>query len=230
MKNSVDFLLQTLRSPTFYRWTNLSYAQEGEDMVLANYFAGRENGFYVDIGAYHPVLYSNTYYFYKRGWCGLNIDARPGSMRMFNKVRPRDINIEAAVSDVKQELTYHMFKDKALNSFFDDSNSATESAKRELVDTKVILTKPLTEILHKHLSPKQHIDFMSIDVEGLDLKVLQSHDWQTWMPDIVLVEDRIFSMDAPSHSEVYTFLKSIQYDFIAKTMRTVFYKKNNRNG
>ena len=85
-----------------------SYSQEGEDMILKRLFGGQKFGFYVDVGAHHPKRFSNTYYFYKKGWRGINIDAMPGSMIAFDKLRPRDINIERPISDKKQILTYYL--------------------------------------------------------------------------------------------------------------------------
>jgi len=68
-----------------------SYSQEGEDMILRRLFEKQLTGFYVDVGAHHPKRFSNTYFFYKQGWHGINIDAMPGSMKLFEKIRPRDI-------------------------------------------------------------------------------------------------------------------------------------------
>src|SRR5262249_32770188 len=76
-----------------------SYSQEGEDMILNRIFGEKKSGFYVDVGAYHPKRFSNTYFFYKKGWRGINIDAMPGSMKPFNAKRNRDINVETPVSD-----------------------------------------------------------------------------------------------------------------------------------
>jgi hypothetical protein len=75
----------------FQDFSTRSYAQEGEDLLLARCLAYRDMGFYVDIGAHHPKRFSNTYLFYRRGWCGINIGAMPGSMSQFRRVRPRDI-------------------------------------------------------------------------------------------------------------------------------------------
>lgn len=71
------------------------YSQDGEDTLLTAFYESQPEykGFYVDIGALHPLRFSNTQIFYDRGWHGINIDATPGSMKLFNKVRPNDINI-----------------------------------------------------------------------------------------------------------------------------------------
>lgn len=79
------------------RFHHKSYSQEGEDMILSRIFGDKKNGFYVDVGAHHPFRFSNTYLFYKRGWLGINIDAMPGSMRLFDRFRKNDINIESAI-------------------------------------------------------------------------------------------------------------------------------------
>ena len=102
------------------------YSQEGEDILLSRIFGEQAEGFYVDVGAHHPRRFSNTYLFYKRGWRGINIDALPGSMKVFQKFRPRDINLELAVSEREQVLTYYMFNEPALNGF-----SKTISEKRQ---------------------------------------------------------------------------------------------------
>jgi hypothetical protein len=84
-----------------------SYSQEGEDRILLRPFENCKDGFYVDVGAHHPTRYSNTYLFYRMEWSGINIDAAPGSMNLFKKKRPRDINLEVAISDREEELTFY---------------------------------------------------------------------------------------------------------------------------
>src|SRR5690348_6806843 len=75
-----------------------SYSQQGEDLILRILFSHVDRGFFVDVGAFEPRQFSNTYFFYRRGWRGINIDATPGTVSAFNKLRPRDINVEAAVA------------------------------------------------------------------------------------------------------------------------------------
>ena len=72
-------------------------------MISRHVFEGRWQGFYVDVGVDHPRRYSNTYFFYKLGWRGVNIDAMPGSMNLFARIRPRDINLECGVRLYSQE-------------------------------------------------------------------------------------------------------------------------------
>jgi uncharacterized membrane protein len=77
----------------------VSYAQSREDILLAAFFADDEIGFYVDVGACHPVLHSVTKYLYDRGWRGMNIEPLPAGAAAFAKGRPRDINLQLGISD-----------------------------------------------------------------------------------------------------------------------------------
>src|SRR5688500_16965318 len=70
-----------------------SFSSAAEDMILRHLLGSdKMDGFYVDVGAFHPTLFSNTYFFYLNGWRGINLEARPGSKQLFDKVRPRDVN------------------------------------------------------------------------------------------------------------------------------------------
>jgi FkbM family methyltransferase len=203
-----------------------SYSQEGEDMILRRLFEKQKKGFYVDIGAHHPKRFSNTFFFYKNGWRGINIDAMKNSMYLFNKIRPRDINIEIPISDKKQKQKYYMFNEPALNTF---SNEI--AAKRNnkdiynIICEKEMETSTLEEIFNRYLPSGQEIDFMSIDVEGLDLQVLKSNDWSRFRPKFVLVEMLNCSIKDIAISRTYKYLSEFEYDFFAKTLNTVFFQR-----
>src|SRR5688572_15978731 len=96
-----------------------SFSCAGEDMILRHLIGSdKMDGFFVDVGAYHPVLLSNTYFFYLNGWRGINIEARPGSRGLFEATRHRDINLEMGISSVRGEMTYYMVgEDSPMNSF-----------------------------------------------------------------------------------------------------------------
>ena len=140
------------------KYSNISYAQEGEDLVLDRFLNNKSKGFFIDVGAHHPKRFSNTYKFYLKGWRGINIDAMPESMDLFEKFRPADINLEAGVSKVKGELTYYIFNEPALNTF-----SKEEAIKKDgLRDYKIIKkikidTLPLSELLDEHVKIIQRL-------------------------------------------------------------------------
>lgn len=204
--------------------SNYSYAQEGEDPILTRYFGDRKEGFYIDIGAHHPKLYSNTYLFYTRGWHGVNIDAMPGSMNVFKQLRKRDINIEAAISNTKEELTFYTFSDPALNTFSKELADQRENPAKNhyLTGTKTITTQPLSEVLDKVIPANQKIDFLTIDIEGYDLNALQSLDFTKHAPELILVE--VYSENL-AEAPIDQFLQSKGYYLYAKAVLTCIYQR-----
>jgi FkbM family methyltransferase len=201
----------------------LSYSQSGEDMILDTIFYRVNYGCYVDVGANNPLIQSNTHFFYRKGWRGVNIDALPDSMSLFKKIRPQDINIEAAISDDEAELTYYMFESSFYNTFCDkDIDKIKEVAK--LIGTKKIKTTKLESIFDK--LNLQSIDFISIDVEGLDLKVLKSNNWCKYRPRVIVCEFFSTGIGSLINDNVYQFLTENGYRFLCNSVSNVFYIEN----
>ena len=206
-------------------YMNESYSQEGEDGILARVFGDRSTGFFVDVGAHHPMRFSNTYKFYKRGWRGINVDAWPGSMDAFNDLRPLDINLEIPVSDRQEELPFYVFNEPALNTF--SKALAEEYQKKDAykIDKTVIMkTSTLAKILDEHLPKNQGVDFMSIDAEGFDYRILTSNNWLKYSPKVVLIESDLSVPDLIK-SDLNKYMEENQYEFFSKTVRTIFFKQ-----
>jgi len=126
-----------------------SYSQEGEDVVLRR-FVGEKPGFYVDIGAHHPQRFSNTYFYYKLGWRGLNIDADPDLIEEFELERPNDINIACAVGSGSKALTFYVFNERAISTF--DKSLANERSKVKgwkIVEEREIPMKSVSQLLNE---------------------------------------------------------------------------------
>lgn len=201
-----------------------TYSQEGEDMVLRRLFAGVERGFYIDIGAHHPKRFSNTYFFYKHGWRGINIEPNPDMIGLFQRYRPRDVNLGLGVSDRAGELTYFMFNEPALNSFDETIARAKESDERyRIIGSEQVKVDRLDSILEKYLSKGTEIDFMTIDVEGHDMAVLGSSDWGLYRPKCLLVEVLNSGISEVFESVAHQYLIGKDYVFFAKTVNTLFY-------
>src|SRR5438093_4691896 len=159
-----------------------SFSQEGEDLIVDRLFEGRKTGFYVDVGAHHPVRFSNTHRFYRRGWRGINIEPDPEAIALFQKRRKRDTNVACGVAATEGRRTYFMFNEPALNSFDQALSEQRQNNRYRIVATKQIPVRPLSHILCEFLPPGVHIDFMSVDVEGYDLEVLRSNNWSQFRP------------------------------------------------
>lgn len=197
-----------------------SYAQEGEDRLLLRYFGLKRDGFYVDVGAHHPFRYSNTQLFYEMGWRGVNIDAMPGSMTPFRRVRRRDVNLEIGVGEQPASLSFFIFDEAALNTF--DENVAHKYETEGNVIKRVVHVgvERLADILERHLPVGQKIDLLTIDVEGRDLEVLRSNDWSRFRPSVILAEAIGKSLDDLADDPSTAFLRSVGYIPYAKTVNT----------
>lgn len=206
-----------------------SYAQDGEDLILDRLLNGKASGFYVDVGAHHPVRFSNTNLFYRRGWKGINIDAMPGLMKTFKRRRPRDINIECGVAGQAGKLTYYQFDEPALNTFDFVEAVQKNVPPYHLVGTVEIEVERLDTLLTEHLAVGQEIDFMSIDVEGKDEEVLRSNDWDRFRPRYILAEtlrtDILHLTDCP----IVKFLSTVGYTPVSKAYNTTFFARDKQD-
>ena len=138
------------------------HSQDGEEVFLKNFFHHKDKGVYVDVGAYHPFLYSNTYWAYLKGWRGINIEPDIINYKLMCTFRQGDININCGISDEEMQLPYYMFKETALNTFCIDEIENKEN----IIDKRMVPIKRLDAILEENGIRK--IDFMDIDVEGME--------------------------------------------------------------
>lgn len=200
-------------------------------MVLRRIFEGTRSGFYVDVGAHHPKRFSNTFFLYQLGWSGINIDAMPGSMRLFERVRPRDINLELGVAQESGSLDYYVFNEPALNGFSEALSTERDRPGQQYFVERTIRVQvaPLKDILDKHMDG-QEIDFLSVDVEGLDLEVLKSNDWTLFRPRFVLAEILGRSLHDLHRDPVVQFMGDRGYVLYAKQVNTVFFRDATGDG
>jgi FkbM family methyltransferase len=202
---------------------NLCFAQDGEDLILDRLLQGQQDGFFVDVGAHHPVRFSNTYLFYKRGWRGINIDAEPGSMKSFNRHRSRDINVECGVAAQSGQLIYYRFNEPALNTFEPVEAERKNRPPYLLVEKVLVPVRPLGDLLSECLPPGQLIDFLTVDVEGKDLEVLESNDWDRFRPRFVLAETLRMELEDVAKCPTARLMARHGYRPIAKAYNTTFF-------
>ena len=207
-----------------------AFSQEGEDLLLLRLFEGQRQGFYVDVGAHHPARFSNTCLFHRMGWRGINIDPDPEAMRLFASERPTDVNLCLGISDQPGTLTYYAFNETALNTFDQKLVHERESLPGyKLMKTSAVQVERLDAVLSRHLAPGRQIDFLSVDAEGFDLKVLASNDWSRFRPRCVLVEALGSSLATVKAGPVHEILSSAGYELYAKTVNTLVFR-DSRSG
>lgn len=206
----------------------VSYSQEGEDLVLSACLgetASRE-GFYVDVGAHDPIRFSNTNFFYRRGWRGISIDPNDGVDERFRSKRPDDCFVRAAISDVESEASFYVYNEPALNGIDNDRTEELAGTNYKLIRVDKLKTYPLAAIMDRHAPEKlPSPSFLSVDVEGLELKVINGHDWEKYPFDYLLIELRPERLQDIAEDEVHQRVRGLGYQSIACTGRTVVYKR-----
>ena len=156
-----------------------SYSQFGEDLVVDDFFKNYV-GRYVDIGCYHPIKYNNTALLHKKGWMGVNIDLNQTSIDLFNVCRKEDLNIMACLSDKTEEVSIYLDSEfSALNSIYEDNSKNFLFKDLKKISIK---TKTFPELI------KDNFDFLNIDCEGNDFKILKTIDLKKYTPKIINIE------------------------------------------
>ena len=221
-KLTMDVL--TARDPVLTH-RQFAFAQEGEDLILSRILGSRSAGFFVDVGACHPVRFSNTYLLYRQGWRGINIDATPGAMRLFDELRPEDVNLEAFVGAGADQATLYQFNEPALNTASSQlaAERQLEPSPYNIVQETSVEVRSLASILDEYLPPERAIDFLNVDVEGAELGVLRSNDWARYRPEWLLVEQLATDLQGTLAHETARFLSGVGYDPAYRTYNTVFF-------
>lgn len=188
---------------------------------------GVANPTYIDIGAHHPYYISNTALFYEKDCFGINIEANPNLISDFIKHRPKDINLNIGLSDREGEMDFYIMQDRALSTFSKAECDSMILKGKKLSEVKKVKLTNLSAILDTHFESR-FPDFMSIDVEGWDYKILQSIDFEKYWPKIICVEAAEYSPIGAGkrRSEVIDFLVAKGYYEYANTNLNAIMVKN----
>ena len=180
-----------------------------EDTAILDYFKDKKNGFYVDVGCYHPIHRNNTYLLHKKNWNGINIDTSQFSIDLFDYMRPKDLNYHCAISN-KNEII-KLFYQKELSQISTTEKGQAESVFQGNIKEKDIQAFTLDEILSKDKYNNSKIDLLDVDVEGADLKVLKGLSFDKFKPELVCVE---IHENEIKKSDIYNFLIHKNYELL----------------
>jgi FkbM family methyltransferase len=157
-----------------------------EDTAVLDYFKDKKNGFYVDVGCHHPTHINNTYLLYKQNWGGINIDTSQFSIDLFNYMRPQDLNYNCAISN--RNGVVKLFFQKEFSQLSTIEGTQAKNVFQGRIKEKDIQAFTLDEILNRDKYKNTKIDFLNIDVEGADLKVLEGLSFDKFKPELVCIE------------------------------------------
>lgn len=204
------------------RAIEVSFSQAGEDVL--SLYASRRLGVtvptYVDIGANHPVKFSNTYLFYLLGGRGLNIEPDPEMATLIRGKRPHDETLNVGAAKTPGELEFFLMAQSAFNTFSKDEAEEVQRSSgiaiRKTVKVPVIDVGAL--LRERGFCP----DFLNVDVEGMDMDILDSFDWEHIRPGVVCVETVDYATQQ-KRPEVTDFMRGKAYQPYADTfLNTIF--------
>jgi FkbM family methyltransferase len=165
---------------------DLSYAQRLEDYHLACAFADQRQGFYVDIGAGHPVADNVSFWFYLQGWRGLVVEPQESLLALYRHVRPRDIASGSLIGRETGDAAFHIVEGLHGLSSMVERNARQAAAFGAAYSTVRRPVTTLAELCARH--DVDRIDFLKVDVEGAEADVFAGADWSRWRPRIIVGE------------------------------------------
>ncbi len=220
----IDYLIRKVTGKM-----NSIYSQCGEDIILDYFFHHKNDGFYVDIGANDPRVFSNTYFFYKKGWKGLVVEPNLDVLNKYKILRPRDTRVNLAISADSLSITFYKFKEDALNTTSQEVSNSYEKMGHKVLSTDTVKSKTMAEVFKMNNVSK--IDFLSIDTEGQNFEVLKTNDWNTYRPSYVVVETAEY--DKPDNTELEakynSYMSDVGYIKVANTPLNTIYKDITKN-
>lgn len=173
-------------------WGGLTYAQHADDLMILNIFMflGVSKPSYIDIGAHHPYLISNTALLYSRGSRGINVEANPNLIKQFLLDRPEDINLCVGVGVEEKMMPFYMIDEESGRNSFSKEAIDLYLKKEPGATIKHILHIPVMtlEQIIKEYADGIFPDLLSIDVENMDYDILRSYDFTKNAPKVIDVE------------------------------------------
>lgn len=214
--------LSLFRKTYLTDFIKVHYSQFGEDIILKELITKDvTDGFYIDVGCYHPKKYSNTYMLYKRGWRGINIDLEEDKIKCFKLARPKDLNILAAVSDKVEKVTVIRFSKYGVGTRITPEGG--EFSNQEIYDAYELETRTLNEIIKNSPFNRRRVDLLCIDAEGHDLQVLKSIDLDFYRPKVIIIEGHFSDINSLTESEIYCRLDLKGYKLVSWVFMTLIF-------
>ena len=220
---------------TFYRtkifFPKKSYSLFQEDLFIKNYFRNKSKGFYIDVGCYHPLEGNNTHLLHAKGWKGMNLDINFYSIEMFKFLRKKDINIHSGISLKKEKLT--MYYRKEINMLNTLDKKIAKIHFRNGFKKRNVQVNTLNYFISKYFKKLEKIDFLNIDVEGVELNVLKSLNFKQYKPQLVCIEihnsKNMYdtNYDYLKSNSIYKYLINKKYKVVWKKKYSFIFERKN---
>ena len=192
----------------------ISYASNLEDVMIQRVFSDIPDGCFLDVGASNPVFCSLTYALYEKGWRGVAMEPQDGADQAWQQARPGDLLLKAGAGSKEGELTLYVYAQAGQISSMSQETRAHWERNNMLPTSEIkvpILT--LNQVIETHL-PDTTIHFMSIDVEGMEMDVLQGLNLDKHRPWLIVLEATLPGSPIPAHHEWEPYLLNHRYAMV----------------
>ena len=220
---------------SFYRpkifFPRKSYSLFEEDLFIKKYFKNKSDGFYIDVGCYHPLDGNNTHLLHTKGWNGINLDINFYSIELFKFLRKKDINIHSGISKKKDKLT--MYYRKEINMLNTLDKKLAKIHFRNGFKKRNVKVNTLNFFISKYFKKLEKINFLNIDAEGTELNVLKSLNFKQYKPQLICVEIHNsknmydINYDYLKTNDIYKYLINKKYKVVWKRKYSFIFERKN---
>lgn len=211
--NALRYSLLHICRKFLYPDAKISFSEFSEDLLITTYFKFRETGTYVDVGCNFPITNSVTFQLYMKGWSGINIDGNADLIESYGSLRPKDRSVCELIDETVREVEFIKFRESKLNTI--NPSHIFEWNKDQVIGKEKRVTKRLSTVLESFWPEGMKIDFLTIDVEGMDLAVLKSHDFNKYPVKLVVIEMHGFEIMNAQKDPIYEYLVSNGYSLMS---------------
>ncbi|MGH0033109.1 MAG: FkbM family methyltransferase [Myxococcota bacterium] len=223
------------RSTTLASRESQSFSQCGEDRIVLWLFRvfGIEQPRYLDVGAHHPTRQSNTFLFHRLSGSGVLVEPNPRWAAEIRRGRPRDVCIEAAAGPEPQSgVPFYVMRSDTLSTLSKaEADRMVRECGEEIREVREIEVVAPSGIQRRHFGAG--LNFVSLDVEGVELDVLRAFDFDANRPEVFCIETLSYATDGSGRKAVdlIAFMASVGYAVHADTyVNTIFVEEDRARG
>lgn len=226
MLNRLNNIYNILKSEKFKYQKGISFSQFSEDLIIhticRTYNINYTN--YLDIGANHPIYFNNTYFQYRQGYTGINIEPNIKNWKMLEYTRAKDINLNIAISSFESLSKFYHFENSMYDTMSEFEVEKLEKKGIRIVSSSKILTRTYNTLCKEYFGDSPP-NMLFIDTEGYEKKIIDTIDFMKYAPKLMCIETYSYGSSF-KNLDLINIIKSYGYTLIADTFVNSIFLRN----